>query len=131
MELPSKITIPVDYGYAFDFLSIYEVKLNKVDGAPLYQNIKNFTEANHHIKDQIGEQKFFEIIESQEYLDLVKANQELFELVDLAKTDAVKASIVDDGVYKRFLCKRKLQEKFFPDAEKVEQKIGYNDIKSN
>lgn len=122
MELPSKITIPVDYGYAFDFLSIYEVKLNKV-GTPV--NAKNFTEANHHIKEQVGERKFFQVLDSPEYQELVDANRELFDLVDAAKTDSVKASEVDAGVYKRFLCKRRLQEKFFPEAEKVEQKIGY------
>jgi len=117
----NKITIEVDFGYAFDFLSIYAVKMEKHYNNV---NVKNYTEAWHHIKSQIGD-KIHEVMESEEYDNLILANTELFELVDLAKTDAVKASVVDAGVYKRFLAKRALQEKFFPDSDKIEQKIGY------
>lgn len=121
-----KVNIQVDFGYAFDFLSIYEVKINKVNTV---QNVKNFTETYHYLKEQIDERKFFEVMDSKEYADLLKANEELFDLVDLAKKDAVKASVVDAGVYKRFLAKRALLEKFFPEAEKVEQKFGYDNSK--
>lgn len=117
-----KINIEVDIGYAFDFLSIYEVKSVKL---PNKKNLDNYVSCLFCLASQLGEDTITEIIVSKEYKDLFNTNKELFELVDLAKTDKVKASEVDAGVYKRFLAKRALQEKFFPDAEKIEQKFGY------
>jgi hypothetical protein len=123
MSLPAKITIPADYGFSFDFMSIYEVKTDKNPNDVTCWN--NFIETREHISAQIGASLMQLVEDSQEYANLYQANLELFELVDLAKTNSVSAKQVDDGVYKRFLAKRALQNKFFPEAAKVEQKFGY------
>ena len=120
---PKTVTIPVDYGFAMDFLSIYAVKMRRNSG-------DSRAETNHwltrdHLADQIGHDLLTQVLNSAEYWNLFTANDELFSLVDAAKTNSVTAKEVDDGVYKRFLAKRALQDKFFPDADKVEQKFGY------
>jgi hypothetical protein len=76
------------------------------------------------IKEQVGAQKMNEILDSPEYKNLVDKNEEVFEAVDLAKIDAVPASLVDKLNYQRYLAKQAIQKKFFG-AEIKEQKIGY------
>jgi hypothetical protein len=117
-----KFTIQVDPGYLFDFLSIYDVKFCKFS---LTVNEDNFMNTAKHIIAQIGYELYSQILKSQEYAQLYDINFKLFELVDLAKTDKVKASEVDAGVWKRYLAKKALQEKFFPDSAVQEQKFGY------
>jgi len=77
----------------------------------------------------IGEQKFNEITKSREYQELYEANNILFDMVDLAKDNKVKAKEVDDFVYIRFQKKVALQSKFFPEKEFGEQKYGYKEVK--
>lgn len=120
---PKTVTIPVDYGFAMDFLSIYAVKKHRNPNDS--QAIANFRLTFNHLCDQIGHDLMNRVMWSSEYENLFEANNELFSLVDAAKTNSVTAKEVDDGVYKRFLAKRALQDKFFPDADKVEQKFGY------
>ena len=116
-------TIGCDWGYAFDFLSIFEVKMTKNE-SPI--NIKNFNETFHHIAGQFNQiSDFLKIYDSVEYDNLYNVNFHLFELVDKAKDDSVKASEVDAGVWNRYLAKKALQDKFFPDIKTNEQKIGY------
>ena len=115
-------TIAVDIGYVFDMISIYDVKRAR---APSDQSRLNYYNAVDHLLPQIGEGLLFTVLRSFEYKHLYRVNDELFTLVDLAKTDLVKASEVDAGVYRRFLAKRALQERFFPESAKIEQKIGY------
>ena len=117
--------ITVDAGYMFDFLSIYDVKLLKIGSGENNQNLKNFNNTESDIVIQIGEDLYSKIIKSQEYQNLYYINRKLFDLVDLAKDDKVKASEVDAYVYKRFLAKKALRLKFFPESEEVEQKSGY------
>lgn len=116
------ICLTVDEGYAYDFLSIAAVKANRV---PSHQNSVNLSRTAQDLISQLGEAKHDEIIASPEYSRLQRVNDELFTLVDLAKTDAVKASDVDREVYNRWLAKKALQERFFPNARFSEQKIGY------
>lgn len=115
------INLPVDEGYAFDYLSILALKwaydpTNK-------DKLNIFTLVTTQIHNQLGD-LFLLIRESDEYKELASANRETFELVDLAKEDKVKASDVDKANYKRYLKKIALQKKFFS-TEITESKIGY------
>lgn len=117
-----KYTIPVSPAYAYDFLSILQVKFD------LTKDLKvslNYLEVYDHIMKEVGPKLHMEIINSREYFELVTVNTHLYNLVDAAKKDLVKASDVDKLVYERFLAKMALQNKFFPDLEYKEQKFGY------
>jgi hypothetical protein len=65
------------------------------------------------ICNQIGDDRFDEIISSEEYLNLIKANNLVFNLVDQTKTEGGLAKQVDDANYNRYLKKQNLQNKFF------------------
>jgi hypothetical protein len=118
-----KIKLVVDAAYAFDFLSILEVKSNK---SKLPSSEEALRQKAKEIYEQIGFDLFNKIIDSQEYLNLYKTNEFLFDLIDKMKEDpdSVKAIEVDKSNYDRFLYKKALQEKFFND-QLLEEKIGY------
>jgi len=115
------ININVSESFAFDFLSIYEVKMHK---KPSAEAITNFSECRDFICNQLGGELYYSIINSNEYMDLYDSNERLFELVELAKDDKVKASEVDRGVIDRWNKKKALQDKFFPDSKLNEQKFN-------
>ena len=115
------VRLLVSEGYAFDFLSILEVKTGK---SPSTQNTRNFADTLANLRDQLGSDRLAEILQSPEYRDLVQTNQQVFEAVDGAKRDAVPASTVDALNYRRFEYKQRLQNKFFTEPL-TEQKIGY------
>jgi hypothetical protein len=115
-------TIPCDWGYLWDYLSIFEVKMKKKQEE---KTIRNFLECCMHIQTQLDEKLFHSILSSPEYKNLVEVNSNLFDLVDASKNDSVLASTVDAGVWSRFLAKKALQEKFFPETELKEQKFNY------
>jgi len=116
------ISILVDEAYAFDFLAILQIKSD----LDFENKIKkfNFMKCYDHLKSQIGEKLFSAIFHSLEYKECYDANFETFKAVDLAKTDAVPASYVDNCNYKRHLAKQKIQKKFF-NEDLSEVKIGY------
>jgi len=117
------IKLLVDEAYAFDYYSIFELKTTKN---------QNLVDSMNQIKidliSQIGEEKFKEIINSEEYRKLYDANSETFDAVDKAKTDEVLASHVDKCNYLRMLAKKDLQNKFFTN-KLTEFKIGYEKLK--
>jgi hypothetical protein len=115
------IEIPVDESYAYDFLSILDVKRLKMQ-TPEAEDY--FELCFNHIASQVGVIKNKKVMLSKEYLDLFNINLKTFDAVDKAKTDEVKASYVDKLNYERYLCKKALQEKFFENSQK-EIKIGY------
>ncbi len=117
-----KLSLLVDPGYFFDYLSIQEVKLDlKRDN----QSAKNWRETHTQAVRQLNDDRVEEILNSNEYHVLYAINLKVFEAVDLAKQDKVKASEVDRLNYERYLAKGVLQAKFFSDTEVTEQKIGY------
>jgi nitrogenase subunit NifH len=120
------INISLDEGYVFDILAILNVKISETSGQTKDKIIANFQNTSQQIKDQIGESLFNTIICSDEYKELYNANKIVFELVDKAKTDSVKASEVDIQNYERYLKKTRLQNKFF-NSEVQEIKINYNE----
>jgi hypothetical protein len=115
------ISILVDESYAYDYLSILHIKGRNKNCADLRLSIELCYDS---IAGQVGQQLHNTIILSEEYENLLEANRETFEAVDKAKTDAVKASLIDALNYKRYLCKKDLQERFFECPQK-EIKIGY------
>lgn len=117
-----KLSLPVDPGFFFDFMSIQEVKLDTHKTA---QNATNWRETHVAAVKQLGDDRVEEICNSDEYAALYDVNAKVFRAVDAAKTDSVKASEVDALNYRRFVAKGILQAKFFPDTEVSEQKLGY------
>ena len=119
---PMKLSLPVDPGFFFDFLAIQEVKL---DTHKTTQNAANWRETHVAAVKQLGDDRVEEICNSDEYTALYDINRRVFEAVDAAKTDAVKASEVDALNYSRYTRKIALQAKFFPETQVTEQKTGY------
>ena len=120
------IKIIVDEAYAFDFLAILYVKYEFSKNEKILTQIE---ELESFIEKQIGKEKFYDIISSAEYGNVMKANKETFDWVDKAKTDSCKASDVDRSNYERCKARNALQEKFFPKKEISEVKFGYEAYK--
>ena len=117
------IKLTVDEAFAFDFLSILEVK--KLYG----MDVENLLESYKiEISNQIGIDFFKKIHSSVEYSELLNHNKKTFDAVDKAKTDEVKASYVDECNYRRSLSKKKIQEKYF-NNKLTELKHGYEKLK--
>jgi hypothetical protein len=112
------INLLVDEAYAFDYLSILEIKANKNGDK------KNYNLCKEHLTAQIGLYEFLEITSSEEYRDLLEANSHTFDLVDAVKSNECLGKEVDKSNYARFLKKQALQKKFFGSIGQ-EVKIGY------
>jgi hypothetical protein len=111
------LNLTVDEGYAYDFLSIIDVKKTKK-----LCSVKLFNEYSKQIELQVGTDLHNQIINSKEYLKCVSVNEEIFNMVDLAKCDKVLASTVHKLNYDRYLYKLKLQKKWFPKSKITEKK---------
>jgi deoxyribodipyrimidine photolyase-like uncharacterized protein len=121
------VTISVDEGYAFDILSIFQVKIhNCTDKVKLEASKRGFSILYEELKDQLGQDKLSEIIYSKEYDDLYTENQTTFVLVDAirASNENSIGKDIDLNNLRRFECKRKLQSKFF-NTDMVETKTKY------
>jgi hypothetical protein len=116
------INIKVDEAYAFDMLSILEVKYeNKLT----QQNLDNLHELSQSIEDQVGAGKFCDILNSDEYGSLYHTNAVLFNLIDdIKKGENISAKEVDELNYLRWEYKNEIQKNFFG-QETGEVKIGY------
>jgi hypothetical protein len=113
------ITILVDEGYAYDYLSILRVKNKKINTE---KTLAAQNSCNEHILDQVGEQKHLEILYSEEFENLFNVNSETFDAVEKARYGEISAKEVDDLNMKRYHCKVALQNKFFPYIETTELK---------
>jgi hypothetical protein len=110
------INLLVDECYAFDYLAILEVKKNKNA-----KNLHNWQQCKNHLELQLIT-LFDTIINSEEYKKLYEANEKTFDAVEKARYDLISAKEVDDCNGKRFIAKKELQEKFFPDSRITERK---------
>lgn len=103
------INIPVDEGYAFDYLTILELKaklLGKCEDLFEYTLSRIIMELGPAIVDRI--------IQSKEYQALFDANYQTFKIVERLKRDeTVTAREVDNLNALRFQRKAELQNKFF------------------
>lgn len=118
------IKISVDEAYAFDMLSILLIK----NGA--LQTIESEAIANKMIDELKARLRdsFSNVMASVEFSNLYAANLKVFNLINLIKTRPEQpgdASVIDRGNYERYLAKKALQEKFYPNETLSEKKIGY------
>ena len=113
------INLLVDEAYAFDYLSILEVKKEKSKTSN-----DTWNTCYMYLKNQFDSQKWLSIINSEEYKDMIKANQLTFIAVDKAKNNEVTAQYVDYCNYQRHAAKQNFQKKFFT-SDLSELKIGY------
>jgi len=110
------INIEVDEGYAFDYLSIQEVKMTENKrGEEIF--LANYLHCYQFLLDQCGEVIFYKIVNSDFYNDLLKVNEKLFNYVIQARNNECTAKEVDDTNNERYLAKKALREKFFPSKE--------------
>lgn len=115
------IKISTDEASAFDVLTILLIKTKKSADMQHTRNYLNFVA---DVKDEIGLEKLYSVMNSPEFEELRAANHFIFDLVTLAKDDKCLASDVDKANYQRYLCKKALQEKHF-NNQLTEQKLGY------
>lgn len=100
------INLKVDEAYAFDYLSILYIKKDK--SQKCYQTWKDCYD---YLSNQLI--NFIEIVNSNEYLNLLEANKITFEAVEKARYDNISAKAVDDANMLRHKRKIELQKKFF------------------
>ena len=118
------LKISLDEGYIFDILSILEIKKSKSKNESYEKIINSFEELKKEVIQQIGEEKYYKIIHSTEYEELLEANFLTFQLINLIKQSDGIAKEIDDSNYCRYLKKIALQKTFFNNDIK-EVKIGY------
>lgn len=111
------ISLLVDECYAFDYLSILEVKKN-IDPE---KNKKAWEECFNYLEKQLPS-LFKLIISSEEYRDLYNANLHTFNAVGKARSGGdISAKEVDDLNILRYNKKLCLQKKYF--SENVVREI--------
>jgi len=117
------VNILVDEAYAFDYLAILQLKVDKG-----YLKQEDINPDIQFVKTQVGPTLYHEVVTSSVYKQLCKANVKTFDAVDAAKEDKILASEVDRCNYGRSVAKRLLQEQFFG-GNLRETKIGYEKLK--
>ncbi len=109
--------IMTDEGFAFDYLSILQVKLFKLGG-----DNSAFERCRESLKSQLTPSFFKEIYNSQEYAALYQANMRTFDAVEKARYGEISAKEVDNCNMDRYNCKVALRKKFFPSSAQIELK---------
>jgi hypothetical protein len=107
------IKISIDEAYAFDMLAIFEVKISNLSGEKLAKTLEKKANMIEQFVQQIGRDKYNQIISSAEYGKMILANQKVFELIDKSKFDDGLAKVTDDANFERHIAKIALQKKFF------------------
>ena len=113
------ISIEVDEAYAFDYLSILQVKKQKS-----YLSNDTWRKCYMYLQNQFDPEKWLLMINSDEYKNMIKANELTFDAVDKAKNNGVTAQHVDYCNYQRHAAKQNFQKKFFA-CDLSELKMGY------
>ena len=123
------IKVSLDESYCYDMLSILLVKVKKASNEKREKAFDNWLKMSTEMAAEIGNAKHSVVIDSVEYKNLYDVNDRLYDLVDAVKKDPCLGKQLDDEVYNRYLAKKALQERFFPEVELKEQKFGYNEQK--
>ena len=113
--------LKVSESYAMDFLAILRIKSHY---SKTEESQKLFDECYLSLLEQGGE-NFLAAYRSDLYLDLFRANLDVFNMVDRIKKVETDALVVDELNYARYLAKQAIQDKFFGGGT-VEQKLGYD-----
>ena len=122
------VTISVDEGYAFDILSIFEVKIAQcIDESKKQRSEHGYNVLYTELVQQIGIDYVHEILNSTEYYQLLNENKKTFQLVDIirASNETSIGKNIDQTNLSRFEAKCKLQSKFF-NTSMVETKTQYD-----
>jgi hypothetical protein len=110
------INLLVDEAYAFDYLSILQVK-KEIDN----KNEKAWKNCRDYLNIQLQD-KFEEIINSTEYSELLLCNKLTFDAVEKARYGSITAKEVDECNMQRYHKKVSLQAKFFPKTSVIDRK---------
>lgn len=104
------INLPVDEAYAFDFLSVIDVKRSKSS-----RDEDTFKELCSVIESQIGLDLFRTIMSSNIYSEMIMINQKIYDLIDIIRDEGthIDAKVVDDANTERYRLKKRLQDQFF------------------
>jgi hypothetical protein len=123
------IKVTIDEASAFDMLSILEIKLIgewRMEQAKKKKLNENYELLKGEIIEQIGEDKYNEILDSEEYRFLLASNNVVFQMIDKVKEskarEAQTAKVVQSMNDDRFRLKSKLQTQFF-NNKLIEQKL--------
>lgn len=112
------INITVDEAYAFDYLSILEVKKNN---SPV--QFIAYEKCRGDIARQIGEEYCEAIIGSKQYKNLFDTNKKIYDLIDdIRKGREIFASVIDELNSLRYYHKTELQKIFFDSDMMIEKK---------
>jgi len=122
------IRISVDEAAAYDMLAILSIKIVVNGGNDVMPSRVVEERLTSEAVASLGESLHGEIMSSPEYKRLLRANLAVFDRIDLIKTRGEQlgdATYIDQQNYQRYLCKKALQERFFPQSSITEQKLGY------
>lgn len=111
------ISLLVDEAYAFDYLSILYIKKER--------NIYNYNEwknCEQFLKSQYDDNTWNTIINSEEFKNLIRVNNELFDSVEQAKNNNISAKALNDKNIERFSYKQIFQKNLFPYNSLIEIK---------
>lgn len=109
----------VDEAYAFDYLSILEIKQTLY---PSDTKTTAYLECKNYLQNQLN--NFLEIYSSDEYKNLSLINKQTFILIDqLRSGEKISAKSIDDANMERYHKKQNLQNKFFYQKPLTEEKI--------
>lgn len=99
--------LPVDAAYAYDYLAILYVKLERGLGVR-----EEVTRVEAALSDQ--HVNYREVLASEAFSRLRDANAQVFDIIERAHRNEVSARSVQLVNMKRFTAKRRLQEEFWP-----------------
>jgi hypothetical protein len=109
------ILLPVDEAFAFDYLAILCVKLDR--GLDVEKDIERVEVMISH---QVG--NLNSIKASYQFKKLMITNERTFDAIELAHRGRISARRVQEINYERYLAKRELQEKFWRNLKITEKK---------
>lgn len=104
------VQISLEEAYVFDMLAIMDVKIQKM---PVENTLHSRNKLFSELCDQIGTDLVLQILQSEEYFNLLDANSKTFDLVDKARNGDGLAKETDDANMQRHQYKKQIQEKFF------------------
>jgi hypothetical protein len=106
------LKISLDEAYVFDLLSINHVKIMNSSGDKKTKLIESYKLLSSEIINQIGQNLYDEILESDEYKNLISSNENVFNLVDRSNETEL-SKMTADANFDRYIKKNALQNKFF------------------
>ena len=127
------IKISVDEARAYDEWVILQLKIVTNEGTSPVDLYFAEERLLKEIKEQVGVERHNTIQKSREFLRLLGANSMVFDRIRTMKADGERpgdATYIDQHNYQRYLYKKALQEKFFPNSKLTEVKLGYESKKS-